>query len=110
MAKKSESSKKIDGGTSIPKTPVRKKTVAPPVAEAAPAPAPAPAARKRKPAKAPEAGSAAAVGKGSKRAVFSNDDIALRAYFIAEKRRNRGIPGDEHQDWLEAERQLRAEK
>lgn len=40
---------------------------------------------------------------------FSSDDIALRAYFIAEKRRARGLPGDEHQDWIEAERQLRGE-
>ena len=39
----------------------------------------------------------------------STGDIALRAYFIAEKRRANGLPGDEHQDWIEAERQLRAE-
>ena len=41
---------------------------------------------------------------------FTTDDIALRAYFIAEKRRQNGLPGDEHADWLEAERQLLAEK
>jgi hypothetical protein len=40
---------------------------------------------------------------------ISTDDIALRAYFIAEKRHADGLPGDEHQDWVEAERQLRAE-
>jgi hypothetical protein len=33
----------------------------------------------------------------------------LRAYFISEKRRNLGLPGNEHHDWLEAERQLAAE-
>jgi len=33
----------------------------------------------------------------------------LRAYFIAEKRRQCGQNGDEHQDWVEAERQLRSE-
>jgi len=40
---------------------------------------------------------------------FTPDDVALRAYFIAEKRHKLGIPGDSHQDWLEAERQLIAE-
>jgi len=40
---------------------------------------------------------------------ISLDDIALRAYFIAEKRRTEGRHGDEHQDWIEAERQLVAE-
>src|SRR5690348_14534744 len=40
---------------------------------------------------------------------YTRDDVALRAYFISEKRRARGLPGDEHQDWLEAERQLLAE-
>lgn len=42
-------------------------------------------------------------------AVITNDDIALRAYFIAEKRRSHGHWGDEAGDWVEAERQLRAE-
>ncbi|MEI8234329.1 MAG: DUF2934 domain-containing protein [Verrucomicrobiota bacterium] len=36
-------------------------------------------------------------------------DIALRAYFIAEKRQKLGIPGDSTSDWVEAERQLKAE-
>lgn len=36
----------------------------------------------------------------------SNDDIALRAYFIAERRQKLGWFGDETQDWVEAERQL----
>ncbi len=40
---------------------------------------------------------------------YTHEDVALRAYFIAEKRRSQGIHGDEHQDWLEAERQLLAE-
>jgi hypothetical protein len=40
---------------------------------------------------------------------YTQEDVALRAYFISEKRRNHGLPGDEHQDWLEAERQLAAE-
>ncbi len=41
-------------------------------------------------------------------ASLNQQEIALRAYFIAEKRRALSLPGDEHQDWLEAERQLLA--
>ncbi|MFZ4682699.1 MAG: DUF2934 domain-containing protein [Terrimicrobiaceae bacterium] len=41
--------------------------------------------------------------------VITNEDIALRAYFIAERRQADGRDGDEHGDWVEAERQLRAE-
>jgi hypothetical protein len=40
---------------------------------------------------------------------YTQADISLRAYFIAEKRIAVGLPGDPHQDWLEAERQLKAE-
>jgi len=40
--------------------------------------------------------------------VLSTAEIATRAYFIAENRHREARPGDEHQDWLEAERQLRA--
>jgi hypothetical protein len=39
----------------------------------------------------------------------TTDDIALRAYFIAEKRQKKGLPGDSTSDWVEAERQLKAE-
>jgi hypothetical protein len=35
--------------------------------------------------------------------------IALRAYYLGEARRRENRPGDETQDWLEAERQLVAE-
>lgn len=40
---------------------------------------------------------------------FTDADVSLRAYFIAEKRMAAGLPGDSDQDWLEAERQLIAE-
>jgi len=40
----------------------------------------------------------------------TNQDISLRAYFIAEKRLQGGGLGDETSDWVEAERQLRAER
>lgn len=41
--------------------------------------------------------------------VLSVEELQLRAYFIAEKRKLDGLPGDSHQDWVEAERQLLAE-
>lgn len=36
----------------------------------------------------------------------SREDIALRAYYISERRQAMGWPGDETGDWVEAERQL----
>lgn len=69
--------------------------------------APAKAAVKKKPAargaKAPKAAAKA------KPVGFSTQDIALRAYFIAEHRHRHGLPGDEHSDWIAAEKQLRTE-
>jgi hypothetical protein len=52
---------------------------------------------------------ATATATDGKKIGFTQDDIALRAYFLAEKRRTLGLPGDEHTDWIEAERQLKAE-
>ena len=45
----------------------------------------------------------------TKKPSYSEEDIALRAYFIAERRQAAELPGDSHQDWIEAERQLAAE-
>ncbi len=42
-------------------------------------------------------------------AQISNEQVALRAYFIGERRRNLGIPGDETSDWVEAEREISEE-
>jgi hypothetical protein len=39
----------------------------------------------------------------------SNEQVALRAYFIGERRRNLGFPGDETSDWVEAEREISEE-
>ena len=36
----------------------------------------------------------------------SSEQVALRAYFIAERRRTLGIHGDETSDWVAAEREL----
>ena len=84
-----------------PATPAQR--AATPAAASAPA-GPKKAAAPKKPAKATAPKRAA-----KKAAAFTTDDIALRAYFIAEKRRAGGIPGDEAGDWIEAERQLKAE-
>jgi hypothetical protein len=35
------------------------------------------------------------------------EQIQLRAYFIAERRRQLGLPGDETADWVQAEKELR---
>jgi len=40
---------------------------------------------------------------------FSHDSIALRAYFISERRRELGKAGNEIDDWLEAEKQFLSE-
>jgi hypothetical protein len=41
--------------------------------------------------------------------VVTHEEIAVRAYLIAEHRQNHGIWGEPHLDWIEAERQLKAE-
>jgi hypothetical protein len=41
--------------------------------------------------------------------VISRDEIALRAYFIAERRHKMGWPGNSATDWIDAENQLKAE-
>jgi hypothetical protein len=40
---------------------------------------------------------------------LSAEQVALRAYFIGERRRSLGIHGDETSDWIAAETQLLAE-
>ena len=41
--------------------------------------------------------------------VIAHDEVALRAYFIAERRHKMGWPGDSSTDWSDAVKQLRAE-
>ena len=66
-----------------------------------------------KPAKAPKKAVAAKAVKAPKPApveiVLSTEEISLRAYYIAERRQAMGWPGDSSHDWIEAERQLKAE-
>jgi hypothetical protein len=55
-------------------------------------------------------GADGSVGKGkSKKTVLaqpSSEQVALRAYFIGERRRTLGIQGDETSDWVAAEQEL----
>ena len=41
--------------------------------------------------------------------IATPEQIQLRAYLIAERRKNSGIGGDQSEDWAQAERELRAE-
>ncbi|HMG04462.1 MAG TPA: hypothetical protein VK581_03315, partial [Chthoniobacterales bacterium] len=36
----------------------------------------------------------------------SDDEIRIRAYFLAERRLELSLPGDSAHDWIEAKRQL----
>lgn len=83
------------------------------------------AVKEAKAAMAPEAAPAAGLKKGKpltagkevaprkkapgKAPLITGEDINLRAYFIAERRQKMGWPGDSTSDWVEAERQLKAE-
>lgn len=90
MAKKTETNTK-------PAAPAKR--AAKPTAKVKPAVVKPAAAKAKAPAKTTK----------PKAPAYTLDDVTLRAYFISEKRRAEGLPGDEHQDWLEAERQLAAE-
>jgi hypothetical protein len=47
--------------------------------------------------------------KSTGQAAISSEEVAQRAYFIAQERRQSGASGSETQDWLNAEAQLKAE-
>jgi hypothetical protein len=72
--------------------------------EVKPAAKPVKAAKKSVAAKPVKAPKPAAV-----EIVISVEEISLRAYYIAERRQAMGWPGDSSHDWIEAERQLKAE-
>ncbi len=107
MGKKIEQGKKAVANTAgtagkAPAKPIE--TTATPVAAS-----PAPAIAEKKARAKRTVSKTTAAPAAPKAAAISSDEIALRAYFIAEKRNAQGLPGDPHQDWIEAERQLRAE-
>lgn len=104
MSKK-KSDKEHKGKKSAEKKAVSKaKSAVVPVPQEAAVETPA-VAEKPKKAKAP----AKKAESPGKTLVFSSEEIALRAYFIAERREKMGWPGDSTGDWVEAERQLLAE-
>lgn len=59
--------------------------------------------------KAPAAKRTKAAGKSAPAREPSDDEIRMRAYFIAERRHRFALPGDADSDWLEAKRQLLVE-
>jgi hypothetical protein len=67
------------------------------------------AAKSAASSKAKKAGLRAAPVTAPGAAAITEADVALRAYYIAEKRAKLGLPGDSTSDWVEAERQLKAE-
>ena len=79
----------------------KSKTVALPAKEIPAAPAAEKPAIRKTTAKRP-AGS-------SKAKEPSYEQVQLRAYFIGERRKSLGIPGDETSDWVQAELELKAE-
>ena len=59
---------------------------------------------KKKKAAPPKKPRAKAPGKTA--AEPTDDQIRLRAYFLAERRHKLSLPGDSNHDWVEARRQL----
>jgi len=108
-AKKSDSEKTAKSKSPKPEKaakPTKEKKVKAAVVEpeVKPAAKPVKAAKKSVAAKPVKAPKPAAVG-----IVISVEEISLRAYYIAERRQAMGWPGDSSHDWIEAERQLKAE-
>ena len=90
----------------VEKRTVRKKTKA--TESVSVAATPAVKAETKKPRKSSKAKSAS---NTSKLIVHlpTFEQVQLRAYFISERRRKLGLPGDESHDWLAAEQELREE-
>ena len=112
--KKTDTEKKVKAAAAV--KPASKKVAEKPEKKSKPAPALAPAAVPAPITEAPKAAPAAEKPKLTlpkkpaqiKRAAITItiEDISLRAYFIAERRKSMGWLGDETSDWVEAERQL----
>ena len=49
-------------------------------------------------------------GKAGGIAAPTDEEISIRAYFIAERRHRLALPGDASADWLEAKRELISER
>lgn len=70
---------------------------------------PGKAVGRAKPAATRKPRAASTRNSGSGKTTISDEDIRIRAYFIAERRTRERIPGDSAQDWLEGRRQLQEE-
>jgi hypothetical protein len=95
----------------VQKRAVRKKvkSIEPVSVASAPAVTPtAPTTETKKRRKSSKARSAATTRKPTPLSP-SFEQVQLRAYFISERRRKLGLPGDESHDWLTAEQELRQE-
>jgi hypothetical protein len=95
----------------VQKRAVRKKVKPSEPESVAPAPAVAPKApttETKKPRKSIKPKSAANTRKLTTLSP-TFEQVQLRAYFISERRRKLGLPGDESHDWLTAEQELRQE-
>jgi outer membrane biosynthesis protein TonB len=69
------------------------------------------AGKKKKPAGSKKSSSkepTTSAGKSAKSGPVepTDDEIRLRAYFLAERRHRLSLPGDSNHDWIEARRQL----
>jgi hypothetical protein len=60
--------------------------------------------------KSADTGTAKRAVRSSKAKEPTYEQVQLRAYFIGERRKSLGIPGDETSDWVQAERELKAEQ
>jgi hypothetical protein len=112
MPVKAKTTKSKSAATSKPvKTAKSAKSATKPAAAKAPAKkaaaAPKSASKPAKPAPVPSAAPAKAAKPAQQ--TISRDEIALRAYYIGERRQMMGWPGDSSSDWIEAEAQLVAE-
>ena len=81
----------------------RSKTVALPAKEISAAPLAATPSLRR------STGTAKRPAHSNKAKEPSYEQVQLRAYFIGERRKSLGIPGDETSDWVQAELELKAE-
>jgi hypothetical protein len=70
---------------------------------------PAPVAEKPAVRKSTGTGTAKRPVHSSQAKEPSYEQVQLRAYFIGERRKSLGIPGDETSDWVQAELELKAE-
>lgn len=67
------------------------------------------AAKKSKTARAAKAPAVEVGEPSTTRREPTDDEVRIRAYFIAERRMQLSMPGSEAEDWLEARRQLQNE-